>query len=105
MPVIVMLILAGLALVTMFAREQASLPAAISYDEFVRQVQAGNVSAVASLPITVDTVVPDAPTISVSPSRIEPSIWADGGSRPSAARAMVVLPQPEGPMMETYSPG
>ncbi|MEI6241340.1 MAG: ATP-dependent zinc metalloprotease FtsH, partial [Planctomycetia bacterium] len=46
MPVIVMLILAGLALVTMFAREQASLPAAISYDEFVRQVQAGNVSAV-----------------------------------------------------------
>jgi cell division protease FtsH len=46
MPVIVMLILAGLALVTMFAREQATLPAAISYDEFVRQVQAGNVSAV-----------------------------------------------------------
>jgi cell division protease FtsH len=46
MPVIVMLILAGLALVTMFAREQAALPAAISYDEFVRQVQAGNVSAV-----------------------------------------------------------
>ncbi|MFY8222928.1 MAG: ATP-dependent zinc metalloprotease FtsH [Pirellulales bacterium] len=46
MPVIVMLILAGLALVTMFAREQAGLPAAISYDEFVRQVQAGNVSAV-----------------------------------------------------------
>ena len=46
MPVIVMLILAGLALATMFVREQASLPATISYDEFVRQVQAGNVSAV-----------------------------------------------------------
>jgi cell division protease FtsH len=28
------------------AREQTTLPAAISYDEFVRQVQAGNVSAV-----------------------------------------------------------
>ncbi|NCA11137.1 hypothetical protein EBR56_04905, partial [bacterium] len=46
MPVIVVMILAGLALVTMFAREQAAVPATISYDEFVRQVQAGNVSAV-----------------------------------------------------------
>jgi len=46
MPAIVMLVLAALALVTMFAREQATLPATISYDEFVRQVQAGNVSAV-----------------------------------------------------------
>ena len=45
-PVIVMLILASLALVTMLAREQAGLPTTISYDEFVRQVKAGNVSSV-----------------------------------------------------------
>jgi len=46
MPVVIMLILGALALVTIVAREQSTLPAAISYDEFVRQVQAGNVSAV-----------------------------------------------------------
>ena len=46
MPVIIMIILGLLALITMVAREQAGLPASISYDEFVRQVQAGNVSAV-----------------------------------------------------------
>ncbi len=46
MPVIIMVILGLLALFTMVAREQAGLPAPISYDEFVRQVQAGNVSAV-----------------------------------------------------------
>ncbi|MCX7414418.1 MAG: ATP-dependent zinc metalloprotease FtsH [Planctomycetia bacterium] len=46
MPVVIMLILGALALVTIVAREQTTLPAAISYDEFVRQVQAGNVSAV-----------------------------------------------------------
>jgi cell division protease FtsH len=46
MPFVIMLILGALALVTIVAREQTTLPAAISYDEFVRQVQAGNVSAV-----------------------------------------------------------
>jgi cell division protease FtsH len=46
MPVIIMLILAALAFVTIALREQASLPAPISYDEFVRQVTAGNVSSV-----------------------------------------------------------
>jgi len=46
MPVIVMLLLAALALVTLVAREQASMPAAVSYDEFVRQVKAGNVTNV-----------------------------------------------------------
>jgi cell division protease FtsH len=46
MPFIIMLILGALALVTIVAREQASLPASISYDEFVRQVQSGNVAAV-----------------------------------------------------------
>ena len=46
MPVIIMLILAALAMVTLLAREQASFPAAISYDEFVRQVKAGNVANV-----------------------------------------------------------
>jgi cell division protease FtsH len=45
-PVVVMLALAALALVTIIAREQAALPATISYDEFVRQVKAGNVSSV-----------------------------------------------------------
>ena len=46
MPVIIMLILAALAFVTIALREQASLPAPISYDEFVRQVTADNVSSV-----------------------------------------------------------
>jgi cell division protease FtsH len=46
MPVVIMLILAGLALTTLFAREQASGGAVISYDEFVRQVKAGNVGSV-----------------------------------------------------------
>ena len=46
MPFIIMLILGALALVTIVARKQASLPASISYDEFVRQVQSGNVAAV-----------------------------------------------------------
>ena len=46
MPFVIMLILGALALVTIVAREQASLPASISYDEFVRQVQSGNVAAV-----------------------------------------------------------
>jgi cell division protease FtsH len=46
MPVVIMLILAALAVVTIIAREQSALPASISYDEFVRQVQAGNVSSV-----------------------------------------------------------
>ena len=46
MPFVIMLILGALALVTIVAREQAAMPASISYDEFVRQVQAGNVAAV-----------------------------------------------------------
>ncbi len=45
-PVIVMLVLAGIAIITMLAREQAALPGIISYDEFVREVKAGNVSSV-----------------------------------------------------------
>ena len=46
MPVIIMLILAALAMVTLVAREQVSAPTAVSYDEFVRQVKAGNVGSV-----------------------------------------------------------
>jgi cell division protease FtsH len=46
MPVLIMLILVGLAFVTVLAREQASAPGPLSYDEFVRQVEAGNVAAV-----------------------------------------------------------
>jgi len=46
MPVIIMLILGALALATIFAREQATAPATISYDEFVRQVTAGNIASV-----------------------------------------------------------
>ena len=46
MPVIIMLILAGLALVTMLAREQVSSGTVLSYDQFVREVQGDNVSAV-----------------------------------------------------------
>ncbi len=46
MPVIIILILAALAMVTLVAREQAGLPTAVSYDEFVRQVKAGNVASV-----------------------------------------------------------
>ena len=46
MPVIIMLILGALALATMFARDQATAPATVSYDEFVRQVKAGNVASV-----------------------------------------------------------
>ena len=46
MPVVIMLILAGLALVTMLAREQASSGAVLSYDQFVREVKGDNVSAV-----------------------------------------------------------
>ena len=46
MPVIIMLILGSLAIGTIVLREQAGLPSPISYDEFVRQVKAGNVSSV-----------------------------------------------------------
>ena len=46
LPVVIMLILGALALATLFAREQAAAPAAISYDDFVRQVKAGNVASV-----------------------------------------------------------
>ena len=46
MPVIVMLILAALAVVTLVARDQAAAPATISYDEFIRQVKDGNVASV-----------------------------------------------------------
>ena len=53
-PVIVMMILGVLAVVTLVAREQTQVPATISYDEFVRQVQAENVSAVE---ITANTLV------------------------------------------------
>ena len=45
-PVIVMLVLAGIAIFTMLLREQATLPGLISYDEFVREVKKGNVSSV-----------------------------------------------------------
>jgi len=45
-PVIVMLVLAGIAIITMLAREQAALPGMISYDEFVREVKAGHVATV-----------------------------------------------------------
>jgi len=53
-PVIVMMILVALAVVTLVAREQAQAPATISYDEFVRQVEAENVSAVE---ITANTLL------------------------------------------------
>ena len=46
MPVIIMLILAGLALVTMLAREQTGGGATLSYDQFVRQVETGNIEKV-----------------------------------------------------------
>ncbi|MFM1997851.1 MAG: hypothetical protein RLZZ111_2238 [Planctomycetota bacterium] len=46
MPAIIMLALGALALAVLFARDQATAPAAISYDEFVRQVKAGNVASV-----------------------------------------------------------
>ena len=39
-PVTVMILLGLLALATLFAREQSSTDATISYDEFVRQVKA-----------------------------------------------------------------
>ena len=42
LPVIIMLILAGLAIVTILAREQSAAPETISYDAFVREVKAGN---------------------------------------------------------------
>ncbi|MBU6275924.1 MAG: ATP-dependent zinc metalloprotease FtsH [Planctomycetes bacterium] len=45
-PALIMLLLAGLAMVALLVREQASLPAAISYDEFVREVKAGHVATV-----------------------------------------------------------
>ena len=46
MPVIIMLILAGLAIVTMLAREQTGGGATLSYDQFVRQVETGNIEKV-----------------------------------------------------------
>ena len=46
MPALIMILLAGLALVTLLVSEQASLPMAVSYDEFVREVKGGNVAAV-----------------------------------------------------------
>ena len=46
MPALIMMLLAGLALVTVLVSEQASLPVAVSYDEFVREVNAGHVAAV-----------------------------------------------------------
>jgi len=46
MPALIMLALGALALAVLFAREQAATPTAISYDEFVRQVKAGNVASV-----------------------------------------------------------
>ncbi len=46
MPVIIMLILGALAMVTLVAREQSTATTAVSYDEFVRQVKAGNVTSV-----------------------------------------------------------
>ncbi|MEI8071047.1 MAG: ATP-dependent metallopeptidase FtsH/Yme1/Tma family protein [Planctomycetota bacterium] len=46
LPVIIMLILAGLAIVTILAREQSAAPETISYDAFVREVKAGNVASV-----------------------------------------------------------
>jgi cell division protease FtsH len=49
-----MMILVALAVVTLVAREQAQAPATISYDEFVRQVEAENVSAVE---ITANTLL------------------------------------------------
>jgi cell division protease FtsH len=46
MPAIIMIALGALALAVLFARDQATAQAAISYDEFVRQVKAGNVASV-----------------------------------------------------------
>ena len=46
LPAIIMLILAAIALVTLVLREQAGVPAAVSYDEFVRQAKGGNVAEV-----------------------------------------------------------
>ena len=46
LPVIIMLVLGGLAIVTIVAREQAASPITISYDEFIRQVKAENISNV-----------------------------------------------------------
>jgi len=46
LPVIIMLILSGLAIVTILAREQSATPETISYDAFVREVKAGNVASV-----------------------------------------------------------
>jgi cell division protease FtsH len=51
-----MMILAVLAVVTLVAREQSQVPSTISYDEFVRQVEADNVAAVQ---ITANTLVGD----------------------------------------------
>jgi cell division protease FtsH len=62
MPFIIMLILGALALVTIVAREQAAMPASISYDEFVRQVQSGNVAAVEIVGNTLRGEFRQAPT-------------------------------------------
>ena len=68
MPVVIMLILGALALVTIVAREQTTLPAAISYDEFVRQVQAGNVSAVEIVGNTLRGEFRNMPTAARAPA-------------------------------------
>lgn len=68
MPFVIMLILGALALVTIVAREQTTLPAAISYDEFVRQVQAGNVSAVEIVGNTLRGEFRTMPTADRAPS-------------------------------------
>ena len=46
MPAIIMLALAALALVTIVIREQAGSVPPVSWDEFVREVKAGNVAEV-----------------------------------------------------------
>jgi cell division protease FtsH len=45
-PLVILVILAGLALVTVVMRDQAAVPTAISYDEFIRQVTSDNVTSV-----------------------------------------------------------
>ena len=46
MPVVIILLLVGLAVVAMIVREQGTTPASISYDEFIRQIKADNVASV-----------------------------------------------------------
>jgi cell division protease FtsH len=60
-PVIVLIVLVGLAIVTLVAREQSQGPATISYDEFVAQVEANNVKAVKITGNTLDGRFREAP--------------------------------------------